>query len=170
MARVILITGGNRGDVKSRLQRAQSMINAEIGPVMRCSHRYKSAPWGFQADEPFSNQVLVADTDLSPREVLEKVQAIEQALGRDRAAEEAEKERTGQKYSSREIDVDILFYDDEVVADMDLVIPHPLLHERDFVLEPLCEVAPQKIHPVLGRTVAELWDEMDGRNGDRECD
>jgi 2-amino-4-hydroxy-6-hydroxymethyldihydropteridine diphosphokinase len=125
---------------------------------MRCSHRYKSAPWGFEAGGEFVNQVLVCDTDLSPREVLGKVHEIEAALGRDRVAEAAEKERTGEKYSSRVIDVDILFYDDEIIAEEDLVIPHPLLHERDFVLEPLAEVAPEKMHPVLGQTIAELRD------------
>lgn len=156
MARVILITGGNLGEMKPLLHRAQEMINAEIGPVMRCSHRYKSEPWGFDGGGTFSNQVLVCDTDLSPREVLGKVQSIESALGRDRAAEAAEKARTGQNYSSRVIDVDILFYDNEIVSDHDLVIPHPLMHERDFVMEPLVEVAPDKFHPVLGKTVAEL--------------
>jgi 2-amino-4-hydroxy-6-hydroxymethyldihydropteridine diphosphokinase len=170
MARVLLITGGNRGDVKKRLQQAQMMINDEIGPVMRCSHRYKTAAWGFEAEELFTNQVLEVDTDLSPHELLEKAQWIESELGRDRKAEAAEKERTGQKYSSRVIDVDILFYDDEIVADQDLVIPHPLLHERDFVLEPLVEVAPRKIHPVLQQTVTEIWNEMEGRNGQQEED
>lgn len=168
MARVVLITGGNQGDVKPRLHKAQAMINNEIGPVMRCSHRYKTGAWGFDAEEHFTNQVLVADTDLSPREVLEKVLEIEQALGRDRAAEEAEKKRTGQAYSSRVIDVDILFYDDEVIDEPDLKIPHPLLHERDFVLEPLFEVVPKKVHPVLGKSVGELWEEMDGRKGEIE--
>ncbi len=158
MARVILITGGNLGEMKPLLHRAQEMINAEIGPVMRCSHRYKSAPWGFEAGAHFSNQVLICDTELSPQEVLAKVQAIEAALGRDRAAEAVEKERTGQNYSSRVIDIDILFYDDEIIAEEDLVIPHPLLHERDFVLEPLNEVASEKVHPIFGQTIAELKD------------
>ena len=153
---MILITGGNLGEMKPLLHRAQEMINAEIGPVMRCSHRYKSAPWGFETGAHFSNQVLICDTELSPREVLEKVHAIEVALGRDRAAEAAEKERTGQNYSSRVIDVDILFYDDEIIAEEDLVIPHPLLHERDFVLEPLGEVAGDKVHPIFGQTISEL--------------
>jgi 2-amino-4-hydroxy-6-hydroxymethyldihydropteridine diphosphokinase len=156
MARVILITGGNLGEMKPLLHRAQELINSEIGPVMRCSHRYKSEPWGFEAGSEFSNQVLVCDTELSPREVLEKVHEIETALGRDRAAEAAEKERTGQNYSSRVIDVDILFYDDQIIEEEDLVIPHPRLHEREFVLEPLEEIAPRKVHPVLGRTIAEL--------------
>ncbi len=146
------------GEMKPLLHRAQEMINAEIGPVMRCSHRYKSAPWGFEAGSHFSNQVLICDTELSPQEVLGKVHQIEAALGRDRAAEATEKERTGQNYSSRVIDVDILFYDDEIIAEENLVIPHPLLHERDFVLEPLSEVAPEKVHPVFGQTIAELKD------------
>ncbi len=156
MARVILITGGNLGEMKPLLHRAQEMINAQIGPVMRCSHRYKSAPWGFENESVFSNQVLVCDTELNPREVLQQVQAIEAALGRDRAAEEAEKKHSGQKYSSRVIDIDILFYDNQIVAEEDLVIPHPLLHERDFVMEPLIEVAGDKIHPIFGKTIAEL--------------
>jgi 2-amino-4-hydroxy-6-hydroxymethyldihydropteridine diphosphokinase len=168
MARVILITGGNQGDVKPRLHKAQILINQEIGPVMRCSHRYKTGAWGFEATEPFTNQVLIADTDLSPREVLEKVEQIEVTLGRDRSAEEAEKARTGQPYSSRVIDVDILFYDDKVIDEPDLKIPHPLLHKRDFVMEPLLEVASGKRHPVLGKTVAELWDEMDGHSSEIE--
>ena len=71
MARVILLTGGNLGDVKSRLQCAQQQINEQIGPVLRCSHRYESRPWGFDAETLFSNQVLEADTDLSPDELAE---------------------------------------------------------------------------------------------------
>ena len=93
MARVVLLTGGNTGDVKRTLQAAQQLINARVGAVLRCSHRYESKPWGFDAEQHFSNQALEVSTDLQPLEVLEAVQAIEQELGRNRAAEAVEKAR-----------------------------------------------------------------------------
>lgn len=86
MARAIILTGGNVGDVKTRLQNAQRLINQHAGPVMRCSHRYKSRAWGFDAEEEFSNQVLEVDTDLMPEQLLDALQAIERELGRDREA------------------------------------------------------------------------------------
>ena len=91
MARVVLLTGGNVGDVKERLRTAQRLVNARIGAVLRCSHCYGSAPWGFEAEQPFVNQVLVADTDLAPHEVLAEVHRIERELGRNRAAEAVER-------------------------------------------------------------------------------
>ena len=100
MARVVLLTGGNTGDVKRTLQAAQQLINARVGAVLRCSHRYESKPWGFDAEQHFSNQALEVSTDLQPLEVLEAVQAIEQELGRNRAAEAVEKARTGVTYTS----------------------------------------------------------------------
>jgi 2-amino-4-hydroxy-6-hydroxymethyldihydropteridine diphosphokinase len=151
MAKVILSTGGNVGEMKPMLHKAQEMINSEIGPVLRCSHRYKSEPWGFEVEAGagaagrFSNQVLVCDTDLTPREVLQKAQQIERALGRDRAAEEAEKKLTGQPYASRVIDIDILFYDNETINEPDLQIPHPRIKEREFVLAPLRELGLYKV-------------------------
>ena len=154
-----MIAGGNIGDVKSRLQRAQKIINDRLGVEMRCSHRYKSEAWGFSAPV-FTNQVLVADTDLSPADVLDRIRAIETELGRDRAAEQAEKERTGQDYASRVIDIDILLYDDAVIDTDDLKIPHPKMTERDFVLTPLCEVMREGRHPVSGLTFAELRDNL----------
>lgn len=81
MARVVLLTGGNVGDVKERLRTAQRLVNARIGAVLRCSHCYGSAPWGFEAEQPFVNQVLVADTDLAPHEVLAEVHRIEPGAG-----------------------------------------------------------------------------------------
>jgi len=160
MARVVLLTGGNVGDVKSRLQSAQQLINARIGAVLRCSHRYESEPWGFAAAGRFSNQVLEVSTDLAPDEVLEAAQAIERDLGRDRSAEAAERDRTGQPYASRVIDIDILLYDDLTIATERLTVPHPRLAEREFALVPLCEIMRTRRHPVLGRTMAELLAEL----------
>ena len=137
MARVVLLTGGNVGDVKERLRTAQRLVNARIGAVLRCSHCYGSAPWGFEAEQPFVNQVLVADTDLAPHEVLAEVHRIERELGRNRAAEAVERAATGQRYVS-----------------------HPGIAEREFVLTPLCEVLRQRPHPVLGLTMGELRDNL----------
>lgn len=103
------------GDVKPRLRQAQQMINAGIGIVLRCSHVYESKAWGFTAADDFKNQAMEVDTDLAPEELLAALQEIEGRLGRDREAEAAEKARTGEPYSSRLIDIDIIFYDDAVV-------------------------------------------------------
>ena len=128
MARVVLLTGGNSGDVKRTLQAAQQLVNAKVGAVLRCSHRYETKPWGFDADGVFSNQALEVSTDLLPLEVLDAVQAIERELGRNRAAEAVE--------------------------------PHPLMGEREFALVPLCEIMRQRRHPVTGRTVGEMLEEL----------
>ena len=160
MARVVLLTGGNSGDVKRTLQAAQQFVNAKVGAVLRCSHRYETKPWGFDADGVFSNQALEVSTDLLPLEVLDAVQAIERELGRNRAAEAVEKARTGVNYTSRPIDIDILLYDDEVISTPELTIPHPGIAEREFVLTPLCEVLRQRPHPVLGLTMGELRDNL----------
>ena len=100
---------------------------------------------------------MTDSTDLQPLEVLEAVQAIEQELGRNRAAEAVEKARTGVAYTSRPIDIDILFYDDEVIASERLTVPHPLLSEREFALAPLCEIMRQRRHPVTGQTMEEMY-------------
>ncbi|MEG2612456.1 MAG: 2-amino-4-hydroxy-6-hydroxymethyldihydropteridine diphosphokinase, partial [Alistipes sp.] len=129
MPRVVILTGGNIGDVKSRLQHAQQLINERVGAVLRCSHRYQTEPWGFATEEAgnFSNQVLEISTDLQSEAVLDALQQIEQELGRDRNAESRERERTGERYSSRKIDIDMLFYGDEVISTERLTIPHPLM-------------------------------------------
>lgn len=160
MARVVLLTGGNSGDVKRTLQAAQQLINARVGAVLRCSHRYESKPWGFEAEQPFSNQALEVSTDLLPLEVLDAVQAIERELGRNRAAEAVEKARTGAAYTSRAIDIDILFYDDEVIDSERLTVPHPLLAEREFALAPLCEIMRMRHHPVTGQTMGEMFEAL----------
>ncbi|MDE5706819.1 MAG: 2-amino-4-hydroxy-6-hydroxymethyldihydropteridine diphosphokinase [Alistipes sp.] len=160
MARAIILCGGNADDMKTRLQQAQRLINLRVGPVLHCSHRYKSRAWGFEAEREFSNQVLEADTEMSPEELLDTLQRIETELGRDRQAEAAEKQRTGARYASRALDLDILFYDDRIIRTDRLTIPHPLLQEREFALVPLCERMRDFRHPVLGKTIGELLEAL----------
>ena len=163
MARVALLLGGNQGDVKRTLQTAQQLINSRVGAVLRCSHRYESEPWGFPAAQRFSNQALEVSTDLSPLEVLDACQGIERELGRNRAAEAIEKASSGAAYSSRPIDIDIIFYGDEVIDDERLTVPHPLLAEREFALQPLAESMRRHRHPVTGVTVGEMLDALRNR-------
>ena len=152
--------GGNKGEVKRTLQAAQQLVNARVGAVQRCSHRYESEAWGFASSERFSNQALEITTDLTPHEVLDAVQCIEADLGRNRAAEAIEKAATGAAYVSRPIDIDIIFYDDEVLTDERLTIPHPRLAEREFALVPLCEIMRTRRHPVTGQTVGEMLEAL----------
>lgn len=166
MARVTLLLGGNQGDVKRTLQTAQQMINARVGAVLRCSHRYESEAWGFSAEARFWNQAVEVSTDLSPHGVLDACQGIERELGRNRAAEAVAKASSGMAYTSRPIDIDIIFYDDLVVDDDRLTVPHPLLAERAFALTPLNEIMRHRRHPVTGQTVGEMLESL--RNAKRE--
>lgn len=152
--------GGNEGDMKRTLQTAQRLINERVGAVMRCSHRYQTKAWGFKATEPFTNQALEISTDLSPIEVLDAVQQIEQELGRNRAAEQIEKAATGARYSSRPIDIDIIFYGSEIIREERLTVPHPLLPERLFALQPLAEIMRTFRHPETGKSVGEMFDAL----------
>ncbi len=156
MAKAVLITGGNRGDVRALLRRAAGLIGERIGRIVRSSACYESAPWGFRAEQSFWNQVLEVETPLHPEELLEAVLSVEAELGRDRVQEGLEKASTGERYASRTLDVDILFYDDEVICTPRLEIPHPRLGGREFVLRPLCELMPERRHPVTGERMRDL--------------
>jgi 2-amino-4-hydroxy-6-hydroxymethyldihydropteridine diphosphokinase len=116
--------------------------------VEKKSSVYESAPWGFEAAQDFLNMALQVRTSLLPQRLLQAVQQVEQRMGRVHTA--------GSGYSSRPIDIDILFYGDKVVHAPLLTIPHPLLHERRFALAPLAELAPEFVHPVLKKTMREL--------------
>lgn len=153
MAKAWLMMGGNSGDVASAMARAIQILSERAGRVVAASRIYRTAAWGFEADD-FLNQALEIETRLSPCELLEAVQEAEREAGRDRTAEADEKLRTGQRYASRPIDIDIIMYDDAVVETERLVIPHRAMAERLFVLEPLAEIAPDKRHPITGATVA----------------
>ena len=146
--------------MKRTLQTVQRLVNDRVGAVLRCSHRYESEPWGFEAAQKFSNQALEVSTDLTAHEVLDAVQAIERELGRNRAAAAVEKAAGGNRYTSRPVDIDIIFYGDEVIDDERLTVPHPLLAEREFALVPLCEILRSRRHPVTGLTVGEMLDAL----------
>ena len=159
MAKAVLITGGNVGNAEAMLAEAARLIAAEVGCVERASRIYRTKAWGFEADD-FRNQVLVVESSLEPMEMLTAVNDIERRLGRDRDREQDEKSATGARYASRSIDIDILFYDDLVVESERLTLPHPRIAEREFVLEPLSEVAAEWRHPVSGKSVGEMYEEF----------
>lgn len=139
MERIFLLTGGNVGDRLATLGEAREGIAQAIGPIVQASGLYETAAWGQTEQPDFLNQVLEVETLLSPREVLNQIQLMEAALGRVKTS----------KWGPRLIDIDILFYGTAVVSEPDLHIPHPEIPTRRFVLEPLVEIAPDWVHPVL---------------------
>jgi 2-amino-4-hydroxy-6-hydroxymethyldihydropteridine diphosphokinase len=149
MAQAVILLGGNMGDRYSYISKAKDFISKRIGTLRKVSSVYETEAWGFKADKAFLNQVLVVETNLAPHDVLAKTQKIEEMLGRVRNINQM-------GYASRAIDIDILFFDSEIIETPDLQIPHVYLHERRFVLEPLCEVIPFWVHPVFGETVEDL--------------
>ncbi len=144
---IYLLIGGNLEDRRKLINLAQKEIQKEIGRIQKESSVYETAAWGFESENNFLNQVLIISTEFSPTQVLEKCLKIESQLGRIR--------KSGQ-YASRTIDIDILFYNDEIIDLLDLKIPHIQLHNRRFTLEPLVEIAPDFIHPVMKKTMKEL--------------
>ena len=154
MNKVYLGLGTNLGDRKRNLLAATEQIKAKIGNVVKSSSVYETAPWGFEADTDFLNMVVEVETKLAPSDVLKMILAIESHLGR---------ERTQDRYSSRIIDIDILFYDDLILEEKSLKIPHRLIHERRFVLAPLNEISPELIHPVLNKSISVLLEQCRDR-------
>lgn len=147
MARIYLLLGSNRGDRLRFLQAAVKKIASRIGPITGSSSVYETEPWGFEDQTQFLNQLIVAGTSLEPAAAMTAIASIEQQLGR---------EREGENYSARTIDIDILFFEERVINTEELVIPHPRLHERRFALEPLAEIEQGLVHPVFKKTVAQL--------------
>ncbi|MEI6062445.1 MAG: 2-amino-4-hydroxy-6-hydroxymethyldihydropteridine diphosphokinase [Bacteroidota bacterium] len=156
MAVVYFSIGSNQGDRLNCLVKATQLIDLRIGKVLCFSAVYESAPWGFQADTSFLNQVLQVETELDPHLVLSALLDIEKILGRIRA---------GLEYSSRIIDIDILFYDELHMEEDILIIPHPRMHLRRFVMEPLASIAPDFLHPILKKPVSELLNILEDTGG-----
>ena len=153
MAKLYLALGSNQGDRKALLDAARAACDASLGRGTGCSDYIETAPWGFSSPHPFLNAVLELETELSPIAVLELTQEIERQLGRLTKSSAA-------GYQDRPIDLDLLLYDDLVLETPRLTLPHPLMHLRNFVLEPLQQLAPTLCHPVLGLSIAELYSRL----------
>lgn len=144
---VYLLTGSNIEPRKSSLMIASEKICDRIGELVGQSQIYESDPWGFDAEMAFLNQVLLIQTELSAENVLIEIMEIEKSMGRKRIDE---------NYSSRTIDIDILYFDREVIHQDNLIIPHPRLHKRRFTLLPLVDIDKNFKHPVFQLTNNEL--------------
>lgn len=147
---VYLGLGTNLGDKERNLRMAVQKIEERIGEIVSLSAFYVTAPWGFASDNSFLNAVVCVETSLRPLEVLKETQAIERELGRTRKSIDG-------AYSDRLIDIDLLLYSDTIMDEEGLTLPHPLMTERRFVMEPLAEIAPDVMHPVLHKTMKELF-------------
>lgn len=150
MIDVFLLLGSNLGDRHLLLQQAIGMIGLEVAPVVVRSSVYETQSWGKTDLPDYLNQVIMVKTDKTAREVLDIVLAIEESLGRKRL----------EKWGSRTMDIDILFYGGAIVDEPGLTIPHPELHRRRFTLEPLAEIAPGLIHPVIKKNILQLKTEL----------
>ena len=148
MAKATLLLGSNRGNRSELLSSAREKIYHTAGKHVAASSLYESEPWGFSDSTPFLNQVIIIDTALAPKALLKILLDTEMQLGRLR--------QNHTVYSSRTIDIDILFYDDLIIDDETLQVPHPRMQNRMFTLLPLLEVRPELIHPVLKKPVKAL--------------
>ncbi len=148
MNKVYILLGANLGNPLEQIEQAKKSIDSAIGKIVARSSIYETEAWGVEEQPPFFNQTILVETYLSPSAALETCQEIEKTLGRIRH----------KKWDTRIIDIDILYFNDEYINTPKLVVPHPYLHFRRFTLVPLCEIAPEYVHPLLNKTNHELLD------------
>lgn len=146
---VYLALGANIGDKEKNIHLALENIDKRIGKLLALSAFYVTEAQGFDSDNLFINAACKIKTELSPLEVLEYTQVIERELGR-------KKKTIGGQYTDRLIDIDILFYDNQILEYPHLIIPHPHMQERDYVLKPMSDIASDFRHPILNKTIEEL--------------
>lgn len=154
MAIVYLSLGSNLGDRLGYLQQAASLLGAhpEIN-IVATSSFYETEPWQMDSENWFVNAIAQISTSLSPENLLAECQRVEAQLGRKRDGSNT--------YTDRTIDIDILFYDNQIINTPALTIPHPCFYKRAFLLVPMLEIAQDFIHPALNKTVAEIYDELE---------
>lgn len=151
MAIAYLALGTNIGNKRRNMITAAALLAERVGDVLALSGFYKTEPWGFQSENTFLNAALQLETSLSPLGLLEATQQIEVEMGRT--------QKSNGTYHDRIIDIDILLYDDLILQTPELTLPHPLMQDRRFVMEPLLEIAPNVVHPVFKKTVVSLMRE-----------
>ena len=149
MALSYLSLGSNIGGRREMINRAMSLIEAHTGHLITTSSWYLCEPWGLTGQNEFVNIAVALDTGLYPEELIIRLMRIENYLGKT----------IKKQYGPRNIDIDILLYEDHVVDHPNLIVPHPKLHERNFVLIPLAEIGPDLIHPIFDKTILQLKDE-----------
>lgn len=153
--RVYLGLGTNLGDRQDNIARAVRQIEGKIGKVVSLSSLFITEPWGFVSENTFANAALCVETDMAASVILAACQDIERGMGR------TSKSRGG-IYHDRVIDIDILIIEGESISTPALTVPHPLMHLRAFVIDPMAEIAPSLVHPPTGKTMLQLRDELHG--------
>lgn len=157
MALVYLGLGSNIGDRVGYIQQATSLLGGDENiKIVSTSSFYETEPWHFSSENWFVNAVIAISTPLYPYQLLKVCQRVENQLGRT---------RTSNEYEDRTIDIDILFYDNQVIDEVNdgqrLVVPHERIHQRAFMLVPMLEIAPGFVHPVLKKSITDIYDEID---------
>lgn len=151
MHKLYIGLGSNLGEKEQNLKKAIQLIGERIGEVTAQSAFISTPPWGYESENPFLNAAIGCLTKLDPTEVLTRTQNIEIEMGRVHSKK---------GYEDRIIDLDLLFYDDWIIQTETLTLPHPLLDKRSFVLEPLAQIAPDTVHPILKKTIKTLLEEI----------
>ena len=152
MAIVYLNLGTNIGNKRRNMITAAALLAERVGDILALSGFYETEPWGFASENLFLNAAVKLKTSFSPSELLLATQQIEKELGRT--------EKSNGAYHDRIIDIDILLYDDEIRQTAELTLPHPLMHERKFVMDPLSEIAPFVVHPILKERIIDLKERL----------
>jgi 2-amino-4-hydroxy-6-hydroxymethyldihydropteridine diphosphokinase len=146
MHKTYLLLGSNQGNSKIQLTKATRQIEKQIGGIIRQSSLYSTAAWGNINQPDFLNQVIIVETKLSAQQIMQTILKIEEEMGRIRTV----------KNAPRIIDIDILFFNKEIITQPDLAVPHPQIQNRRFVLVPLNQLSPLLKHPVLNKTIHQL--------------
>lgn len=153
---VYIALGSNLGNKRRNLVTAAALLAERAGEVGAISSFYETEPWGFESEHSFLNAALMLETTLAPLDLLRITQEVERELGRTA--------KTDSVYHDRLIDIDLLLYGEEVINQPGLQIPHPLMHRRAFVMTPMAEIAPEVVHPVLGKTMKVLSNLLESEN------